>query len=108
MNNATLKPDKQIPVVPEIKSFGLYPPEGPVFRRLVKIAAAYGKVIDIIPLTERTHGDGEASVFLVEFESSVDAMVAARELNEVKCYPFGFNALMISMPRDDDEGSDGK
>ena len=108
MSNATLKPDKKIPPPPAIKTFGLFPPEGAVFKRLAKITAAYGKVIDIIPLTERTHGDGEGSMFLVEFESSVDAMVAARELNEVKCYPFGFNALMISMPREDDEGDDGK
>lgn len=101
MNNKHLPPSAT-EGFPGIEALGLLASETDIHNRLNEIASAYGKVVGVSKIAGRNaDGDGN-DTFLVDFDRSQDALVAAQAL---RCYLYGFSTLLVPVPRN---GGNGK
>jgi hypothetical protein len=83
------------PCAPEIQALGQMPSQAAMLGELLQIASRYGKVGEITPLDNPRQGPSDTQIFLVNYEDTADAIVAARKL---KCHLFGFSTLLVSVP----------
>lgn len=90
------QPQGQLPAcTPEIQALGQMPSQAAMLGELLQIASRYGKVGEITPLDNLRQGSSDTQIFLVNYEDTADAIVAARKL---KCHLFGFSTLLVSVP----------
>lgn len=80
---------------PEIQALGHMGSKHAVLDGLLEIASRFGKVGDITALENPHNTPSDHDLFLVNFEETADAIVAARKL---KCHLFGFSTLLVSVP----------
>ncbi len=66
-----------------------------IMERLREIASGFGRVRSILPLRARTSQPEPTRLFLVDFESSAEAIIAARAL---RCIQFAMTAMILSIP----------
>lgn len=87
---------------PGIEALGLLTSETDIQSRLNEIASAYGKVVGVSKIACTKLDGDENDTFLVDFDRSQDALVAAQAL---RCYLYGFSTLLVPVPRN---GGNGK
>ncbi|WP_439114747.1 hypothetical protein [Hydrogenophaga sp.] len=80
---------------PEIQALSHMGSKHAVLGGLLAIASRYGKVGEITALERPQNAASDHDIFLVNFEETADAIVAARKL---KCHLFGFSTLLVSVP----------
>lgn len=78
----------------ELRKLQFLASEAEIQEALGKIAGAFGKVNSIAYLAQGS--DPSAYVFFVDFEDTLDAMTAARDLNG---FLYGFSALMVKVQK---------
>ena len=61
-----------------------------------RIAVSFGKVHSVIPISLQNRDDNAEYAFTINFESTLDAMTAAKEL---KGFLYGFSALVVKIRR---------
>jgi len=80
---------------PEIQALSHMGSKDAVLGGLLEIASRYGKVGDISALQSPKNAPSDHDIFLVNYEETADAIVAARKL---KCHLFGFSTLLVPVP----------
>jgi hypothetical protein len=81
---------------PEIDALAYLDSESEMYRRLMEIAGAYGRVLDISSLPKMLQADEDGVTFLVDFEMTVSAVSASKDL---RCPLIGFSTLVVWVPR---------
>lgn len=83
----------------KLESLSLLESEIEILEGVEKIAVTFGKVHSVIPILP-TNNDGDTGyIYTINFESTLDAMTAARELKGVL---YGFSALVIKIRKNGD------
>ena len=76
--------------------------ETDMIERLRQVAGIYGSVLGVSRLPPMMQADQEDSIFLVDYELTMDALSASKEL---KCPLVGFSTLVVWVPRQGKEAS---
>lgn len=83
----------------KLEGLSLLESENDILEGVKKIAVTFGKVHSVIPISP-TNNDGDTEyVYTINFESTLDAMTAAREL---RGFLYGFSALVIKIRKSGD------
>ena len=85
--------------------------EAAIQEGLSRIAGTFGKVHSVVPVVLPNNHPDESTVdestvtFTINFESTLDAMTAARELSG---FLYGFSALVVRLRRQNECGGHGQ
>jgi len=80
----------------EIRALASLSSDSEIVDRLRKLAGQHGAVVAIYRIPAFADSDQDRDTFLVDFETTVDALNASLQL---KCHLSSFRTLTISLPR---------
>lgn len=89
-------PPKSLSRRERLESLSLLESENEILEGVEKIAVTFGRVHSVIPISSTNGDDNAGYIYTINFESTLDAMTAARELKGVL---YGFSALVIKVPK---------